>query len=137
MIGPAWPYRGGIVHFQASMARALAARGHEVSAVTFSRQYPEALFPGTTQYENGPPSPDLPAAPRLIDSIDPRSWGRAARHVADAGAEVAVLQVWMPFIGPAFGVIARRLRKRGVRVVAVVHNAIPHERRPGDRALSC
>ena len=136
MIGPAWPYRGGIVHFQASMARALAARGHEVSAVTFSRQYPEALFPGTTQYEDGPPSPDLPAAPRLIDSIDPRSWGRAARHVADAGAEVAVLQVWMPFIGPAFGVIARRLRKRGVRVVAVVHNAIPHERRPGDRALS-
>ena len=136
LIGPAWPYRGGIAHFQASVARALAARGHEVSAVTFSRQYPEALFPGTTQYEDGPPSPDLPVAPRLIDSINPRSWFRAARHVADAGAEVAVLQVWMPFMGPAFGVIARRLRKRGIRVVAVVHNAIPHERRPGDRALS-
>lgn len=136
LLGPAWPYRGGIAHFQASMTRALDARGHQVSAVTFSRQYPEALFPGTTQFEDGPPPADLPLAPRLIDSVDPRTWVRTARHVADAGSEVAVLQFWMPFMGPAFGVIARRLRKRGVRVVAVVHNAIPHERRPGDRALS-
>lgn len=136
LIGPAWPYRGGIAHFQASMARALMARGHDVSAVTFSRQYPELLFPGTTQFDDGPAPTDLPAAPRLIDSVAPWTWSRTAQHIADGAAEVAVFQVWMPFLGPAFGVIARRLRKRGVTVIAVVHNAIPHERRPGDRGLS-
>lgn len=47
-----------------------------------------------------------------------------------------MLMVWMPFFAPMLGVIARRLRKRGVCVLAVVHNAIPHERRPGDRSLT-
>ena len=136
LLGPAWPYRGGIVHFQAALARGLLARGHTVGAVTFSRQYPAVLFPGTTQLEDGPAPSDLPAAPRLIDSLNLVSWVRAARHVVAGGAEVAVFMHWMPFFGPAFGVIARRLRKRGVTVLAVVHNAIPHERRPGDLALT-
>ena len=134
LLGPAWPYRGGIAHFQASVGRALAARGHEVSAVTFSRQYPERLFPGTSQLDGGP-APATPA-PRLIDSLNPASWLRTAHAVANGGADVAVFMHWMPFFAPAFGVIARRLRRRGVRVLAVVHNAVPHERRPGDLALT-
>ncbi len=136
LLGPSWPFRGGIAHFQAALARSLAGRGHHVSAVTFRRQYPEVLFPGTTQLDDGPAPQGVPAAPRWIDSLNPLSWGRTARHVADGGAEVVVFMHWMPFFGPAFGVIARRLRKRGVKVLAVVHNAIPHERRPGDRLLS-
>jgi len=134
LLGPAWPYRGGIAHFQTSLGRALAARGHEVSEVTFSRQYPERLFPGTSQFSDGPP-PETPAL-RLIDSLNPASWVRTANAVAKSGADVAVFMHWMPFFGPAFGVIARRLRKRGVRVLAVIHNALPHERRPGDVALT-
>ena len=132
LLGPAWPFRGGIAHFQAALARGLAARGHDVSQVTFRRQYPEVLFPGRTQLDDGPPPADLPIAAQTMDSLNPLSWTRTARHVADHGAEVAVFMHWMPFFGPAFGVVARRLRKRGVRVLAVVHNAIPHERRPGD-----
>ena len=136
LIGPAWPYRGGIAHFQLATARALAARGHTVEAVTFRRQYPERLFPGTSQFEDGPPPSDRPPAPRLLDPLDPRTWLQAARHVADSGADVTVLMVWMPFFAPMVGVVARRLRKRGVRVLAVVHNALPHERRLGDRLLT-
>ena len=133
LIGPAWPYRGGIAHFQLATARALAARGHEVDAVTFRRQYPERLFPGKSQLDDGPPPADWPPAPRVLDPVNPVTWWRAARMVR---GEVAVLMVWMPFFAPMLGVIARRLRRRGVTVLAVVHNAIPHERRPGDRALT-
>ena len=136
LVGPAWPFRGGIAHFQLATARALAAREHEVGAVTFRRQYPERLFPGTSQFDDGPPPPDQPPALRLLDPLDPRTWFRAARHVSGTGADVAVLMVWMPFFAPMLGVVARRLRTQGVRVLAVVHNAIPHERRPGDRALT-
>ena len=136
LVGPAWPFRGGIAHFQLATARALAVRGHEVDAVTFRRQYPERLFPGTSQYDDGPPPSDRPVAPRLLDPLNVGSWFRAARHVSGSGAEVAVLMVWMPFFAPMLGVIARRLRRRGVTVLAVVHNAVPHERRPGDRLLT-
>ena len=136
LLGPAWPYRGGIAHFQAGLARVLAARGHRVDEVTFRRQYPEKLFPGKSQFDGGPPPDDRAPAAQLIDSLNPLSWPRTARFVAEGGTEVALFMHWMPFFGPAFGVIARRLRKRGVRVLAVVHNALPHERRPGDQVLT-
>ncbi|MEM0961784.1 MAG: glycosyltransferase [Bacteroidota bacterium] len=134
LVGPSWPYRGGIAHFQTSMQRTLTSRGHDVNAITFQRQYPEVLFPGTTQFDPGPAPEDLPLAHRLVDSLNPLSWRRAAS--AGSASDVAVLSYWMPFLAPATGVIARGLRQRGVTVLGLVHNAIPHERRPGDRALT-
>ena len=131
-----WPLRGGIAHFAASMARSLAARGHDVHAVTFARQYPERLFPGTTQLDDGPAPEGVPRAALLLDTLDPRSWTRAARQIAADGTDVAVLHYWMPFVAPALGTLARALRRRGVRVVMVVHNALPHEAGPVDRPLA-
>lgn len=133
LVGPLPPYRGGIAHFTQSLQRSLGARGHRTSAVTFARQYPERLFPGTTQFEDAPAED---GAPRLLDSLGPRSWGRTARHLLDGRPDVVVFQYWHPFFAPGYGRVARRLRKEGVRVLALVHNALPHERRRGDRALS-
>lgn len=134
LVGPSWPYRGGIAHFQTGMQRAFEAAGHDTAAVTFRRQYPESLFPGTTQFDPGPPPPDLEPAAQLLDSVNPLSWPATARFIADR-ADVAVLSYWMPFLAPMTGVLSRSLQGRGVTVVGVVHNAIPHERRPGDLAL--
>ncbi len=136
LVGPAPPYRGGIAHFTEAMARGLEARGHEVAVVTFSRQYPALLFPGKTQYAPGAEAADYPAA-RLIDSVSPISWWQAGRAVARQAPDAVVFQHWMPFFAPAFGTMARVIRRRsGARVLAVVHNALPHERRVGDRLLS-
>lgn len=135
LVGPFYPYRGGIVHFLETMYHGLRARGHAVSAATFTRQYPELLFPGKTQYETTPPAHPIPA-PRLLDTVNPVTWLATARHLARQAPDAVVFKYWMPFFAPAFGTIARRLRRRGTRVFAVVDNAIPHERRPGDLALS-
>lgn len=134
-VGPFYPYRGGIEHFLETMYFGLQARGHTVSAVTFRRQYPELLFPGKTQYEAKPPERPIPA-PRLLDTVNPLTWVSTARHLARLMPDAVVFKFWMPFFGPAFGTIARILRRRGIRVLVVVDNAIPHERRPGDFALS-
>ncbi len=135
LLGPAWPYRGGIAHFSAALARTLAARGHAVQPVTFSRQYPAVLFPGKSQFDDGPPPAGVPIASQVLDTLNPLSWRRTARFIAGSGAEVAVLMYWMPFLAPALGTVARRLHRRGVTVLGIVHNAIPHERRPGDLVL--
>ena len=135
LLGPFWPYRGGIAHFGAGLARALAERGHDVRTVTFRRQYPERLFPGETQLEAGPAPSGVARAPAWLDVLDPRTWLRTAERVVADGADVVVLPYWTPMMGPMWGVIARRLRARSVGVVALVHNAIPHERRPGDLVL--
>ncbi len=132
LVGPLYPYRGGIAHFTHSLGRRLEARGHTVRAVTFRRQYPEFLFPGRTQFEASRPA-DAFDAPRLLDTINPVSWERTARHLRGLAPDAVVFQYWMPFLAPALGSVARRLGT--ARRLAVVHNALPHERRPGDRAL--
>lgn len=134
LVGPAYPYRGGIAHFLEAMGQGLVRRGHRVEAVTFSRQYPAFLFPGRTQYETAPPDAYLPAT-RLIDMLNPLSWKAAARQIGAQGAQVVIFQYWMPFFALAFGRMARTLRQQGIQVLAVVHNALPHERHPGDRRL--
>ena len=136
LIGPFHPYRGGIVHFLETMYRGLKQRGHQVGALTFFRQYPDLLFPGKTQYASEQVN-DPVTGPRHLDTINPLTWRRVARWVKAQGYEVAIFKYWMPFFAPAFGTITRYLRKHGVKVVVVVDNAIPHERRPGDLWLSC
>ena len=140
LIGPAHPYRGGIAHFNEMTMQVLADRGHDVRAVTFRRQYPELLFPGKTQFAEDEARPEqVPVAERIIDTLNPWTWWQAARHVARHVArqqpDAVIFQYWMPFFAPAYGIVARYARRYGMRVLAVVHNALPHERHPGDAML--
>ncbi len=138
VVGPMHPYRGGIAHFTEMTVTGLADRGHDVRPVSFSRQYPDLLFPGKTQYEPESDAPEaVRGAPRLLDSINPLSWFRTGVHLRDEAPDAVVFQYWMPFFAPAYGVVARGLRRHyGIPSFAVVHNALPHERHLGDALLS-
>ncbi len=135
LVGPASPYRGGIAHFLQGTFQGLAKRGHQVAVVNFSRQYPELLFPGKTQYEESPGQHSIPSI-RLLDSINLLSWVKTARYIIRQKPDLVVFMHWMPFFAPAYGFIAKRLRTKGIEVLCLVHNALPHERRPGDRSMS-
>ena len=114
------------------MSDGLRMRGHEVEMVTFSRQYPKLLFPGTSQLEPGG-ALEKDEYLELIDSINPLTWIRAARAIRSSGTDAVIFQYWLPFFAPAFGAIAGRLE--GIRRIGVLHNVLPHERRPGDVVL--
>ncbi len=129
------PFRGGIAHFLETMYHGLQARGWRTSAFTFTTQYPEMLFPGKSQFEEGAVHDPVPAR-RILSTVNPATWARTAREIELLHPDVLVFKYWMPFFAPSFGLIARHLRRKGVHVVAVVDNAIPHEHRPGDERLS-
>lgn len=136
LVGPATPYRGGIAHFSNELAKTLTSRNHEVWLETFRRQYPALLFPGTTQLEGN--LSDLPADTRAdIDSINPWSWVSTGRRLHDQHFDLILFSYWLSFFVPAYAAIARLARSSsGTRIGAVVHNALPHERRIGDRLFS-
>ncbi|PSQ89393.1 MAG: glycosyl transferase [Bacteroidetes bacterium QS_8_64_10] len=134
LVGPLYPYRGGIAHFLETMYRGLGARGHNLEAITYTRQYPELLFPGKTQLAEERPADSVPAE-RLIDTLNPWSWIKTGLHVRRRRPDALVYKYWMPFFAPAYGTVTRMARHRGVRSIVVVDNALPHERRPGDKLL--
>lgn len=135
VLGPVHPYRGGIAHYTARLCRELISQGHEVLAVNLSRQYPSALFPGSTQEDASEQTFDVPAE-RLVDSMNPLSWWRASKRITEFGADLLVVMWWHPYFAASFGAIAFAARARGARVVFVCHNVLPHESSPVDRILA-
>jgi glycosyltransferase involved in cell wall biosynthesis len=135
IVGTAYPLRGGIAHFNGLLAHELEKR-HEVSTITFKRQYPKILFPGTTQDEPGE-APGSAPAPRLIDSINPFNWIGVAKKIRAEKPDLLIFKYWLPFFGPCFGTIAwLSKRKSKAKVLFICDNIIPHERRPGDIAFT-
>lgn len=136
LLGPVHPWRGGIAHYTARLAQALSAQGHDPRVVTFTRQYPGPLFPGTSQYDASEAPIGAVAVDALVDSVGPWSWRRAATAILARKPQLLVIQWWHPFFAPAFGAIAWQVARAGVPVVHVCHNVLPHEASPVDAVLT-
>jgi len=139
LVGPAYPYRGGIAHHTNMLYRHLRRLGHQVDVITFTRQYPRFLFPGESQEEIGDGggfAGEIPAE-RMIDSINPINWIRVGRELRRRNYDLIVFKFWLPFFGAAFGTIARGAHRRGKKdIMIIIDNFLPHERRPGDTFLT-
>ena len=135
IVGPAYPYRGGIAAFSERLAAEFASRGDDVQLVTFTLQYPSFLFPGKTQYSEGP-APEGLSVRRMLNSCNPLNWIRTGLRLRKMKADKIVFAYWMPFMAPALGTVARIAGKSGARRIGLVHNLIPHEHKPGDRLFS-
>lgn len=133
IVGPAYPLRGGgMATFNERLAYAFQEAGDEVEIVTFSLQYPSFLFPGKSQYSDEP-APEALEIKVLINSINPISWLRAGNYIRKQEPDLVLFRYWLPFMGPAFGTIARIIGKnRHSRILAITDNVVPHEKRPGD-----
>ena len=127
ILGTAYPYRGGLAAFNERLAREYQNQGHEVEIYTFTLQYPDFLFPGKTQYSPDPAPEDLTIY-RKVNSCNPFNWCKVGREIAKKRPDAVVFAYWMSFMAPCMGTIARKIRRNGhTRVIALVHNMIPHE----------
>jgi D-inositol-3-phosphate glycosyltransferase len=135
-IGPAYPYRGGLASFNDRLAQQFSTEGHNIEIFTFSMQYPKLLFPGRTQYTDGPP-PENITITRRLNSINPFNWIFTGFRIKKEKPDILLIRFWLPFMGPCFGTIARIAKgNRRTSVICIFDNVIPHEKRTGDRILT-
>ena len=135
ILGTAWPYRGGIADFNNRLAQEFIKEGDEVIIYTFTLQYPSFLFPGKTQYSPDPQPAGLDITRRL-NSVNPFNWLKVGREIRGEKPDLLIVQFWMPFMGASTGAVSRLAKRCGARRVAILHNLIPHEHKPGDKILS-
>jgi D-inositol-3-phosphate glycosyltransferase len=136
IIGPAHPLRGGLATFDERLARAFQEHGHQVKIYTFSLQYPDFLFPGKTQLSDEPKPQDIDIEV-VINSVNPFNWITIGRKIAREQADLVICRFWLPFMGPSLGTILRLVkRQEKTRILGLIDNIIPHEKRFGDRPLA-
>ena len=135
-IGPAYPYRGGPASFNDRLAQQFYTEGHDVEIFTFSLQYPKLLFPGKTQYTDGPKPKDIKIT-RMLNSINPFNWIASGLKIKREKPDILLIRFWLPFMGPCFGTIARIAKSnKHTSVICIFDNVIPHEKRTGDKILT-
>lgn len=135
LVGPAYPYRGGISHYNTRLAEELKKK-HRVYLVNYKRLYPEFLFPGKTQYDESK-SPLLVDSDRVIDSVNPLSWIRTAARIIRFKPDIVIVQWWQPYLAFALSKICTILRLLcGGKIIYICHNVLPHERSVLDGILT-
>ena len=91
LLAPFHPFRGGIAQFSNMLYGALE-NDHELSPFSFKRQYPNFLFPGTSQYVVDDGSPDPIKAEPILDSINPFSFKTSAKKINETHPELFISQ---------------------------------------------
>ena len=131
LVGPAHPYKGGGARHTTELAHRLAAAGHDVIIESWRAQYPSRLYPGQ-QTVDVPEGTPYPRTRRRLAWYRPDGWLAEGRRLRPADLVVFVLLT--PLQVPPYLAIMSRLR--GAKTAVICHNVLPHERRPGDVALT-
>jgi len=136
IIGSAHPLRGGLATYNERLAKEFIKNGHEVILYTFKLQYPSIFFPGKSQYSTSPP-PDKINIKVVINSINPFNWIKIGKKIKKENPDLVIIKFWIPFMGPCYGTILREIKKnRHSKVISIIDNIIPHEKRLGDKAFT-
>lgn len=125
VIGPTYPFRGGIAHYTSLLVDHLRQR-HEVQLISYIKQYPEWLYPGNTALDPSPESDALKVEnERILTPLNPLTWLRAYRAIKQFAPDVLLLQWWTPFWSPMLFFLTRMIRRRtNIRILVLCHHII-------------
>lgn len=122
VIGPTYPYRGGIAHYTTLLVKHLRER-HQIVFYSYSRQYPRWLFPGSTMPD---PSSSALMEPceRIIDPLNPFTWWQTAQRIVMEKPDVLLLQWWTPFWLPLLLTVSVIARRTHIPILYLCHQMI-------------
>ncbi len=135
IIGPAFPLRGGPAKFNENLCLELNKEGHDAQIISYKLQYPNFLFPGSSQFEKSGSAPQDIKIHTILNTINPFNWLMVARFIRKQKPDFILFRYWLPFFGPCLGTIGKLVRSH-TKVLALTDNIIPHEKRIGDHIFT-
>jgi len=134
ILSPFYPFRGGMSQFSGRLYPELSQK-NEVKAFSYKTLYPGWLFPGKTQFvQDGDAALPVPNE-RVLSTINPFTYSTTAKRINRFSPDVLIIPYWMSLLAPVYGIVCRLLHKK-IKVVGLIHNAIPHEKRFFDAAFA-
>lgn len=125
IVGPAYPYRGGIAWCTGALARALGATC-DVEVVSFSRQYPRRLYPGGDDRDASLQVPEDLSIRYTLDILNPFSWLREGVRLRRSTPDAVIFVWWVWIWGPAY-LLLQSLSRRSSTTILQCHNITDKE----------
>lgn len=140
LLGPAHPFRGGIVHFNSRLAVALKNRPElEVNLYYWSKVYPAFLLPGSAlaRLDNHSSLTFHQPGLRVLSYTNPLTWASLTGHLLRGRYDLFITHWVHPVHYPVFKCLfaAMRLLTK-TKICLIVHNTLPHEPFPGDLEMT-
>lgn len=127
MVGPAYPFRGGISHYNTLLYRAIK-RNHDVVLFSFKRQYPAWLFPGKSDRELDEQTTKEPGIIYLLDSLNPITWFNLFYRIKVEKPQLLIIPWWSAFWAPQFFTLSFLIRLfTSIKILFICHNVTPHD----------
>lgn len=136
LIGPTYPFRGGISHHTTLLYRHLQKR-HKTFFLAFKRQYPKFLFPGKTDIDPSQTHIREEGVQKKLDSINPISWFIVARKIIKSDPDLVIIPWWVSFWALQFWTISLLIKIfASSKILFVCHNVVEHESKWTDNLLT-
>ena len=127
LVGPSYPFRGGIAHHTTLLYRHLRKR-HNVEFYAFKRQYPRWMFPGTTDIDRSDIAIKENGAEYILDSLNPLSWWNVFRKIKGNNPDLVIFPWWVSFWTPQFFILSFLVKKfTRSKLLFICHNVVAHE----------
>ncbi|MBU1707097.1 glycosyltransferase [bacterium] len=136
LVGPAYPFRGGIAQHGQVLCQKLTNAGHDALMVSFKKQFPRLIFPGKTQIDPSQERLPVKTYPTFAP-LNPLSWWKSYRKIKKEKPDVVLFNWFTPFFAPGFWAVSWLVRwGTKARIIYLLHNVIPHENLPCSRFLT-
>lgn len=132
MIGPVYPYRGGIAHYTSALYHELK-KEYDVSLISYKMQYPRFLF-RKPQKDFSNEQDRIEEAQFLLNTANPFNIIKTARYIKKGNPDLVLMQWWHPYFAPC-NILLLSVLKR-YKSLFICHNVFPHERFPLDKWLT-
>ena len=132
LIGPVYPYKGGISHYTGLMCRSLRKK-YDVVMVSYKFQYPKLLYK-KEQWDYSNDNFKIEDTNYWLHTANPFNWIITARKIQNLNPDMVIVQWWHPYFAPCYFMLCKCLKN--IKILFVCHNVFPHERFPLDRLLA-
>ena len=132
LIGPVYPYKGGISHYTSLMFQALSKK-YNVLMMSYKFQYPKFMYK-KEQKDSSDNIFQVQGAYFSIHTANPLNWILTACQIRKEKPDCVIIQWWHPYFSPCYWTICKLIGN--IKVLFICHNVFPHERFPLDRWLT-
>jgi glycosyltransferase involved in cell wall biosynthesis len=133
VLGPAWPFTGGLTHYNVWFSNFLHRRGLTIKVFSYTLFCPKRLYPGKKLVDKTQTDRSEFDYVSIINSANPFNWPKVVREVKKFKPDFIIIYWWTPFLAPMYRYVISRVK---AKIICLCHNVLPHERSFIDKILT-